>query len=149
MIETARLRLRTATERDLPRLAEHYSRTEVARYLWDGRAVTADELRTKLEGLHLVFAGDDFVGTVGLFPTQPPELLYSLEPEAWGQGYATEAAQALLDASDAETVGAGTDPPNVDSRRVLERLGFEEVGPAEGVDRWILSRSRRGSASAR
>ena len=149
MIETARLRLRPATEADLPRLAEHYSRADVARYLWDGQAVTADDLRTKLDGLHLVFAGDEFVGTAGLFPTQPPELVYSLEPDAWGRGYATEAAQALLDASDAETVGAGTDPPNVASRRVLQRLGFDEVGPAEGVDRWVLSRSRRASASDR
>lgn len=56
------------------------------------------------------------------------EILYSLEPELWGQGLVTEAAAAVLDfvfrTTGPRTVFGGFDAPNRASERVLVKLGF-------------------------
>ena len=77
-------------------------------------------------------ASGGLVGWVGLRPRETPiepELLYGLAHEARGKGFATEAAGAVLDrvfASDTvEGVWAVTDPTNLSSCRVLERLGLK------------------------
>ena len=64
---------------------------------------------------------------VGRSSIDEPEIAYELLRRAHGQGYATEAARAVLDAALATgrhriwaTVGAGNEP----SFRVLDRLGF-------------------------
>ena len=53
---------------------------------------------------------------------------YWIHPTSWGQGYATEAAQAVLDfgfsALDAVSIWAGSALWNTASRRVLEKLGM-------------------------
>ena len=80
------------------------------------------------------FHGEDMPG-VGLFPLnwEGPEieLAYHVVPSAWGRGYATEAAEALL----AVAWEAGLDhvvavamPGNVASRRVMEKLGMSFQG---------------------
>jgi RimJ/RimL family protein N-acetyltransferase len=75
---------------------------------------------------------------VGRCSVEEPELAYELLPRAHGQGYATEAARALLDAAFGtgrrriwSTIGSWNTP----SLRVAEKLGFrrdhcttEEVG---------------------
>ncbi|WP_034386528.1 GNAT family N-acetyltransferase [Deinococcus sp. YIM 77859] len=62
------------------------------------------------------------------------EIGYGLNPEAWGQGYATEAVgvlvTALLARPDVRRVTARTALTNPASGRVLEKLSFEEVGRA-------------------
>jgi len=79
---------------------------------------------------------------------------YALAPEAWGKGYATEAARAIVDASfqltSAVEMLASARPENPASRRVLEKCGFVftasgmEGAPARGgmveVDRFRLER---------
>jgi RimJ/RimL family protein N-acetyltransferase len=68
-------------------------------------------------------------GWVGGFRTA--ELGYRLRREAWGQGYGTEGARALV----AEALGrrgfdrvrAQTMAVNLGSRRVLEKVGFRHV----------------------
>ena len=67
------------------------------------------------------------------------ELLYSLDPDVWGRGLATEAARAVLD--HAQYIGrvvAYTDPGNVASERVAARLGMTrcQTGDTSGVTRW-------------
>jgi [ribosomal protein S5]-alanine N-acetyltransferase len=56
------------------------------------------------------------------------ELLYSLLPELWGRGLATEAGAALLGIAFSvvalPSVVAYTLPHNLRSRRVMEKLGF-------------------------
>jgi ribosomal-protein-alanine N-acetyltransferase len=58
----------------------------------------------------------------------PPELMYALAPEYWGQGLATEAARAVLahgfEQLQSPRITAASDPPNAASVRVLERLGM-------------------------
>ena len=74
----------------------------------------------------------DFIGycglTVGRASLDEPEIAYELFRRAHGHGYATEAAQAVLDAAIATgrtrlwaTVGSVNTP----SLRVLEKLGFK------------------------
>ncbi len=61
---------------------------------------------------------------------------YTLRADRWGQGYATEAIGALLDAlfeRGIERVAATLDPLNVRSARLLERLGFGYEGRAPGA----------------
>jgi ribosomal-protein-alanine N-acetyltransferase len=57
---------------------------------------------------------------------------YCLDDAAWGHGYATEAARALLqwafDTLDLNRVQAETDTRNAASARVLEKLGFLREG---------------------
>lgn len=80
---------------------------------------------------------------------------YALAPEAWGKGYASEAARAIIDASflltHAVEILATARIENAASRRVLEKCGFVHQGagregaPARGglveVDRFKLERS--------
>jgi RimJ/RimL family protein N-acetyltransferase len=68
-----------------------------------------------------------------------PELAYGYVREAWGQGYATEAARAALEWAWAtlpfDEIVALTHPENATSQRVLAKLGFEaagEVVPSHG-----------------
>ena len=60
------------------------------------------------------------------------EIGYGLNPECWGEGYATEALQALLPYWQASPgvrhVTAETSVSNVASGRVLEKCGFVQVG---------------------
>jgi RimJ/RimL family protein N-acetyltransferase len=58
----------------------------------------------------------------------PLEIGWRLVPEHNGKGYATEAAQAIVDYA-AEKVGATylvavADPANIPSQRVMQRLGM-------------------------
>ncbi len=78
-------------------------------------------------------AEGDFIGYCGLIigrsTLEEPEIAYELFRHAHGQGYATEAARAVVDAAGAtgrkrlwSTVGTWNTP----SLRVLEKLGFEQ-----------------------
>lgn len=77
-------------------------------------------------------AEGDFIGYCGLITGRAsldePEIAYELFQRVHGHGYATEAAEAVLDAAIAtgrsrlwSTVGAWNTP----SLRVLDKLGFE------------------------
>ncbi|MGN8553876.1 UNVERIFIED_CONTAM: GNAT family N-acetyltransferase [Microbacterium sp. SLM126] len=83
----------------------------------------------------------DVIGYCGLVLDEnrspdEPDLAFELLRTAHGFGYATEAAQSVV--AWASAVGyrrlwAGVWDWNIASRRVLEKLGFHEVGPA-GID---------------
>lgn len=74
------------------------------------------------------------------------EIAYSVDPEHQGRGFATEAAQALVDyalSRQVRVVCAHTLPEGTASMRVLGKLGFtcvgEVVDPEDGVVwRWEL-----------
>jgi ribosomal-protein-alanine N-acetyltransferase len=80
---------------------------------------------------------------------------YCLDDSAWGQGFATEAADALLqwafDTLDLNRVQAETDTRNTASARVLEKLGFVREGMlredcivnGEVSDSWVYGLLRR------
>ena len=62
------------------------------------------------------------------------EAKWFLSPDHWGQGYATEAARAAIDAGfelGLEEILAWTMTTNLPSQAVMRRLGFEEIGPID------------------
>jgi RimJ/RimL family protein N-acetyltransferase len=66
-------------------------------------------------------------------PRAMPRLGYWLGRQYWGQGYMTEAVEALVGHAferfpQAEVIGAGVFEDNPASRRVQEKLGFEPAG---------------------
>jgi RimJ/RimL family protein N-acetyltransferase len=72
-----------------------------------------------------------FIGQIGI----GDELGYWLIPEVWGRGFATQAATAALAnafGTGSRMVIAGVHPDNRGSRRVLDKLGFLEVGTVPG-----------------
>ncbi len=84
-----------------------------------------------------------FVGEAGLNLSparhRRGEIFYKLLPEHWGQGYATEVAQALVKFGfgtlNLHRIEAGVATENHASVRVLEKIGMTR----EGIGRKILS----------
>ncbi|WP_086826954.1 GNAT family N-acetyltransferase [Allokutzneria sp. NRRL B-24872] len=114
------------TERD-PRVPPH------RRIDADGHPTVADledAIRArKSPGLFAIErkAEHDVIGYCGLVDG---ELAFELLQRVWGQGYATEAATAVLDrarSSGHERLSATVREWNTTSRRVLAKLGFTEI----------------------
>jgi RimJ/RimL family protein N-acetyltransferase len=76
----------------------------------------------------------DVIGTVLVRAEQErdPYLGYALHPDHWGQGYASEAAKALVETvfllTDAQRLAATVQVGNQASCHVLEKLGFALQG---------------------
>jgi RimJ/RimL family protein N-acetyltransferase len=146
---TPRLRLRPLEDADAGELFALHSNAAVLRY-WDSPAWTergrADlflqvcrQMAEQGTGARVAVerASDGtFLGWCNLNQWNPDyrsaSLGYIYGQAAWGRGYATEAARALLgwayDALDLNRVQAETDTRNVASARVLEKLGFVHEG---------------------
>ncbi|MBL8135802.1 MAG: GNAT family N-acetyltransferase [Acidobacteria bacterium] len=162
-LTTARLTLRPFTNADLDAVHALWTDADMRRYLCDNRIVAMDESRAWLDASTIGFAERRFglwgvhartdgarIGFCGCreWPTGEPELMYGLLRTWWGRGLATEAATAVLDHV-FETLGhpvvmAATDPPNVASVRVMERLGmaFHERCEMHGLDTLVYRLSR-------
>ena len=70
------------------------------------------------------------IGMCGLLKREHldhPDLGYAFVPEAWGQGYALEAARAALEGAKRDRVLALVSPANAASIRLLEKLGFASI----------------------
>ena len=120
---------------------------------WVDFVTTATEADPWVHGFDLVLNGTDLrVGSVGF--KGPPgqdrsiEIAYCVEPEHQGLGYATEAADLLVqfafDSGMVSTVRAHTLPESNASTRVLTKCGFSHIGevidPEDGrVWRWERS----------
>ena len=140
-LETERLILRVPTLDDLDRWAEMMAHEDAARFIGGVMAkpviwrmimqmvgaweVTGVSMFSVIEK-----ATNKWIGRVG--PWQPfawpgAEVGWGLHPDAWGKGYALEAAAASIDyAFDVlqwSTVIHLVNPENIRSRRVAERLG--------------------------
>lgn len=121
--------------------------------LWLARVESSPAAHPWIHGFIIKLPAGDSVGRCGF--KGPPdsegaiEIAYGIDPEHQGQGYATEAAGALvqLALADAEVqrVLAHTLPETNASGRVLAKCGFEHVGevidPEDGlVWRWEKKR---------
>ncbi len=147
MIETARLRLRNWREGDAALLHLHCNTEPVMRWLGGVKpAAFMEEVAARLAGwqeLHghtfwVVERKEDgaFLGFCGLKIGDDPgspveggvEIGWRLREDAWGKGYAREAAAASLDYAfgtlGATRVVALTVPGNRPSWRLMERLGM-------------------------
>jgi RimJ/RimL family protein N-acetyltransferase len=171
-LQTERLRLRPIGDADADDLFDLHSNAYVLRY-WDappwsdrGRAdtfITASrQMADEGTGARLAVdrvRGGTFIGWCGLQRWNPDyrsaSLGYCYDDAAWGHGYATEAARALLqwgfDTLDMNRVQAEVDTRNVASARVLEKLGFVREGMlredcivnGEVSDSWVYGLLRR------
>jgi len=76
------------------------------------------------------------------------ELGYALGRAYWGQGFAAEALEALLDHAfhvlDINRIEADIDPRNEASARLLEKLGFRKEGYMP--ERWIVHGEKADTA---
>jgi RimJ/RimL family protein N-acetyltransferase len=148
VIDTPRLRLRRLRPADLPDLVALDSDPDVMRWVGappgvKSAAETTDRARQRIAADHgpLGFWGletraDRRFRGLGALIRMPDgedvELAYRLARDAWGQGYATEAGDALVAYAFATLrlprVVAVTYPDNAGSQRVLEKLGFARRG---------------------
>jgi ribosomal-protein-alanine N-acetyltransferase len=169
-LTTARLALRPFTAADLDAVHALWTDADMRRYLCDDKIVSREQSQEWLEGSTTGFerrrfglwgtherASDALIGFCGCrdWPSGEPELMYGLLRPWWGRGLATESATAVLDYV-FETLGhpvvmAATDPPNVASIRVMERLGmaFDWRGEMHGLDTVVYRLSRERWRAAR
>ncbi len=154
VLETERLVLRPWNGADLATIFDIYSRWEVARFL--GRTPSAMTVPAQAEAslqrwasipgpLHGVWAivpretgipvGSALMKYLPLSgsgePSDDTEIGWHLHPAAWGNGYATEAGQALVDRAwehGLSEVYAVVYPENAASQAVCRRLGMEHLG---------------------
>jgi len=144
VLTTERLRLEPLTVAHTELLVELDSDPQVLRFIF-GRALSREEVvetwmprRVRPDadarglGYWVGYAGDEWLGwwCLSLDDEDPgaAELGYRLRRTAWGRGYASEGARALLTHA-FETVGlhrvwATTMAVNTGSRRVLEAVGL-------------------------
>ena len=153
VVETERLRLRPwrADEAGVRRAlwAERDPRVPAHRRLDPAGHPTLDELADTIRAEQASPLGllaielletDEVIGYCGLVhdtgtPDGAPELAFELLRRTWGQGYATEAATAVMDLAAAcghTRLWATVWDWNVASRRLLAALGFTDTGQVTG-----------------
>ena len=166
-LETERLVIRPYRDADATPLHDVFGSPEVMK--WTPSAPSKDQAETaerlgrtmaftarQPPGLGLwaleLRATAEFLGQVGLFPVEGKgpevEVAYELAPRAWGRGYATEAARALVDYGFGEIgllrIVALVVPDNARSRRVAEKCAMTLEGPGRfyGLDLVVYATSR-------
>jgi RimJ/RimL family protein N-acetyltransferase len=156
VLETERLVLRTprlddaeaiATLINDRRIAENLTRVPHPYTVADAEGFIGWANKNDSEAAFLITLPDDtIIGGcgVGVLSGTDPEIGYWLGVPYWGNGYATEAAHAVVDHAFAdlgyERLESGARVSNPASRRVLEKCGFQWTGV-------ILQRSRALNSS--
>ncbi len=151
-IRTERLVLRRMDLDDTDFLFDLFSRPDVAR--WSGAGKPMTERAQAVErieaqpgragdhpacGVFGVEVGEELVGMALLVPLPSSgvgarddvEIGWHFHPDAWGHGYATEAARALVArgfSAGFEELYAVSDPDNERSQAVCRRLGMTDLG---------------------
>jgi RimJ/RimL family protein N-acetyltransferase len=159
LLSTERLVLRPVTPDDHAALLAHWTQPDVRRFLFDGAALSAAEVAETIEesigdfaargfGIWLIELGPaasqvgtaaGLAGTAGLRPLEGSglEIFYSLAPGAWGHGYATEAARAVVEYGlgplGLPEVLAEVDEGNAASVAVVKRLGMTPYAVVPGL----------------
>ena len=129
-----------AYQRD-PRYLRYYPGTErtaadACRLLQVFRDWQEEQPRRRFQLAVVLAAEDRLIGSCGLRRNpqedQAADLGYELNPDYWGQGYATAAARAMVNFGFQELglqrIAAWCLADNAAAARVLARLGFRRVG---------------------
>ena len=150
IIETERLILRELEYADESDLFEMDSDPEVHLYIENNPVKSIVDVRKAIENLKAQYSKNgiarwavvhkltnECLGWSGLKYFNEPlnkhvnfyELGYRFKKKHWGKGYATESSKAVLDYGfqhlKADSLFAITDPNNLNSKKVLFKLGFE------------------------
>ena len=146
-LTTPRLLLRDGTPDDAEELAAAVGHWDVARMLerlpwpygvadarwWLAQPKPAD----RPEPLIVRRDTGAILGCVGIMQKEAVELGYWLTPAAWGRGFATEAAGAMVahgrDTLRLERIASGHFVDNPASGRVLAKVGFRPTGVTRTV----------------
>ncbi|MZD06604.1 GNAT family N-acetyltransferase [Streptomyces sp. SID5785] len=157
-IRTPRLLLRRwVPDDDLPALAEIQADPAVMRHIGDGEPRSLDGSAEDVErweeewddegfgvfAVELLGSGE-LAGAVGLYVVEEPApvaghigIQWRLGRQYWGQGYASEAAQACLEFAlqdrGLDRVVAVAAPEDASSAKVLHKLGMARTGEADGL----------------
>jgi [ribosomal protein S5]-alanine N-acetyltransferase len=151
-IETPRLILREVLDSDENDMFEMDSDPEVHKYIQNNPVKSIERIRQTISrfkkqyedynigiltvtdrftGECLGWAGIKFVSESVNNHTNFYELGYRFKRKHWGKGYATEAANAVVEYAfsklNIETIFAQTDIKNTSSKKVLENLGFKHL----------------------
>lgn len=121
--------------------------SNVTKYICASGKFSADEiaarLKTEIETDHkyhvqywpvFELSSNELIGCCGLRPHggKKYEIGFHLRPEFWRQGYAVEAATAVISYAftvlHADALFAGHNPANTASQKVLQKLGFHYIG---------------------
>jgi ribosomal-protein-alanine N-acetyltransferase len=170
-LTTRRIRLAPVTAGDIDVLWTIWRGADVRRYLFDDIDVTRERVEEIVRTIVLpsqvrklgiwlarMQASAVVIGTVGLLPVTTSalyaprlqgeiEALAAFDPSAWGNGYATETLEALIDYAFRDLglvrLAAVVDVPNEASHRLVARLGFavsgEFLGPRYPFRTYVLT----------
>ena len=146
---TAVLQTPEQVERMIEQMSE-YDRAQVSSD-WLARLRASTTPDPWVHGFRVVHRDSgEFVGSCG-FKGAPVdgmvEIAYGISAEHRGQGYATEAAQALVDfastCAEVRVIRAHTLPDSVASKRVLAKCGFQYIGEVVDPEDGVVSRFER------
>lgn len=168
-LTTARTRMRPLTSDDVDLVHKLWTDAAVRKFLWDDVVIDRERAAQVVDMSGRDFAAHGFglwliqlqgsgqtIGFCGLRESEhgAPELLYGLWPQWWGQGFATEAARAVLAYAlgilGHAVIAAATDVPNLASIRVLTRLGMTCTGRGDlnGLDTLFYEMTRETFAAS-
>ena len=147
--KTERIGFSKWADDDYPLALQLWGEGEVTRYISANGKFTDEDIQKRLSleisnqrqfnvqywPIFEIITGE-LIGCCGLRPFKPEEDIYEigihLRRRFWGQGLAFEAATAVLKYSfgtlKAEKKFAGHHPQNINSKKLLIRLGFQYIG---------------------
>ena len=143
MLEGKNVNLRIAEKEDLPLLAEWFNKPEVFGEYNPLHQMSRTEVEKIFEGPHekKIFIVEKKDGSKIGFIThfyvlhvacRQLEIGYSLLPNERRKGYCSEAVKIMVDylflSKDTGRIQAQTDPRNIASQKVLEKVGFKKEG---------------------
>jgi RimJ/RimL family protein N-acetyltransferase len=167
VLETERLLLRAWKPEDIEPYARFMADPDVTRYLtgevmsrndaWRNMAMVVGHWVLRGYGMWAVERKSDgaFIGRVGMWNPEgwtALEVGWTIGPEYWGHGYATEAARAAIEyaflTQPVDRLIATIDVRNEASQKVAQRLGetcgerreIQHSGKTFTVDIWEISR---------
>jgi RimJ/RimL family protein N-acetyltransferase len=135
----------------------------VRRYLWDDVVITRETVEQVVDS-HLETANHHGIGywAIHVLPVSAEtpitgfcgfrfigdgsdiELMFGLQAESWGRGFATEACLAAIEylwrSTGFQVVYGRTDPPNEGSVRVMRRLGMTLASVEASTVTYVLRR---------
>ena len=152
-IKTQRLKVVLQTRAEVERMLDEMSEYDKAQVSadWLARLRASKEADPWAHGFRVVHA--DTAVKVGICSFKGPpedgvvEIAYAINPEHQGNGYATEATEALVgyafSCRNVRLVRAHTLPSAVASKRVLAKCGFDYVGETIDPEDGPVSRFER------
>ena len=156
LLQTERLRLRRFTSDDVDSFLRLISDAEVMRYIGDGKTDNREGAKTRLARIVRYYENYPGLGVwateqkssgqvIGWFVlkyipnTVEVEIGYLLQKAAWGQGFATEGARALLaygfDKVGMDRIVAVANVANHASQNVMKKIGLRNCGISRYYDR--------------